>query len=58
MTRLLIRCLGAAVGMTKQSHTEKMIPKATVAAVSQRGTPILMCTHATQSDQRLKYEDS
>lgn len=51
MTRLLILCLGAMVGMTSTA-TRKDDPEAMVATVSQRGTPIRICTHATQSDQR------
>ncbi len=54
MMRALRRCLGADEGMTRHSHTEKMMPREMVAAVSQRGTPKRACTHATQSDQLLK----
>jgi hypothetical protein len=54
MIRALRRCLGAEEGMTRHSHTEKMMPREMVAAVSQRGTPSRACTHATQSDQLLK----
>ena len=39
ITRALIRCLGAAEGMTRQSQTEKTMPREMVAAVSHRGTP-------------------
>ncbi len=57
MMRALRRCLGADEGMTRHSHTEKMMPSEMVAAVSQRGTPSRACTHATQSDQLLKQVD-
>merc|ERR1719397_524789 len=50
ITRALIRCLGAAEGMTRQSQTEKTMPREMVAAVSHRGTPTRACRQATQSD--------
>ena len=33
--------LGAVLGMTRQSHSEKMMPREMVAAVSHLGTPTL-----------------
>ena len=57
MISALSRCLGAEEGMTRHNHTEKMMPREMVAAVSQRGTPNRACTHATQSDQLLKQAD-
>ena len=47
--------LGAVLGMTRQSHSEKMMPREMVAAVSQRGTPTLAWRQDTQSDQLLKH---
>ena len=47
--------LGAVLGMTRQSHSEKMMPREMVAAVSQRGTPTLAWRQDTQSDQLLQH---
>ena len=47
--------LGAVLGMTRQSHSEKMMPREMVAAVSQRGTPTLAWRQDTQSDQLLHH---
>ena len=57
MTRARSRCLGAAVGMTRQSQTENTIPREMVAAVSQRGTPTRACRQATQSDHLLQQDN-
>ena len=48
--------LGAVLGMTRQSHSEKMMPREMVAAVSQRGTPTLAWRQDTQSDQLLHHQ--
>ena len=56
MTRARMRCLGAEEGMTRQSQTEKTMPREMVAAVSQRGTPTLACRQATQSDHFLQIK--
>ena len=56
MTRDLIFCLGAAEGMTRHSHTEKMMPRAMVAAVSHLGTPTFRWAQANQSFRGLKQK--
>ena len=50
--------LGAVLGMTRQSHSEKMMPREMVAAVSHLGTPTLACRQETQSDQLLGRDQS
>ena len=57
MTRDLIFCLGAAEGMTRHSHTEKMMPRAMVAAVSHLGTPTFRWAQANQSFRGLKQKN-
>ena len=54
MRRVLTFLLGAVLGMTRQSHREKMMPREMVAAVNHLGTPTLAWRQETQSDQLLQ----